>query len=147
MPGRLKGVPVTTFVSLSKPSRFQMYAKPTWNPTVQSHVLRSKWGMEVHPMSNCCIELLSGTAAKGSLGSEVESLGPTQRGRIHLCDLEPSKYQVMVVVNPALQEVAAVQAPQLVEPGERVAVSLYVHAHKTLRMSDVQWLARLYLVE
>lgn len=140
---------MTTFVSLSKPSRFTQYARPLWADQVNPHVLHSKWGVEVHPAGNCRIELLSGKAAAGADGSgqEVEELKPTQRGLIRIGTIRPTKYQVLVVTNPALQEAATVQAPQLLEPGEECKLDIYLHAHRTLRMSDVQWLVRLYLVE
>lgn len=134
---------MTTFVSLSKPSRFVQYARPLWADWINARILHSKWGVELHPSSDCRIELVSGKEA----GTDVESLGPTQRGLIRVGLLRPTKYQLLVVTNPALQEAATVQGPQLIEPGEEARVDLYVHAHKTLRMSDVQWLVRLYLVE
>lgn len=134
---------MTTFVSLSKPTRATQYMAPKWAANVQTRVLRSKWGIELAPGADFRFLLESGKEA----GTEVETVGPTQRASANLGVLRPTKYQVLVVLNPELQEVATVQGPQLIEPGEETGLVLWVHAHRSLKLSDIQWLARLYLVE
>ena len=133
-----------TFVSLSKPSRLALYAQPLWNAGVVTEVVKSKWGLQVSVGADFDgIHLLSGKEA----GQLVQELGPTQRGRVSLGSLHPKKYQTLVTLNPALQAVATVQAPMLVEPGELVQLDLFVQAHKAVALKDMGWLCRLYLIE
>lgn len=136
---------MTTFLSVSKPSRVGAYISPKAANDCTWKVLHSKWGISWHLGPGSSFELLSGKEA----GARLEVLAPTQRGRLWLGIVVPKKMQVMCVVNPRFHELAAVGGPTLAEPGEITELSLVVSAFKAVDLADWanDWIMRCYAVE
>jgi hypothetical protein len=126
-------------------TRVGLHLKPRLASGFEWRPLNSKFGVSI-----CAAEGYAPTATLISgkeAGVEVERLGPTQRGILKLGRITPYKYQCMVAINPAFNEVATVQAPLIFEPKYEVALDLVVTAHREVVFEDYEWMVRLYLFE
>lgn len=136
---------MSALVHLPHLTRVNMYLKPTASEFIQARITRSKFGVEFAPAEGIevCAELISGKEA----GAKVAKVTANQRARLSLGQVAPTKYQALVSVNPALNEVATVQAPLILEPKEVSVLNLIITAHKEVDLSEFAWFARVYLFE
>lgn len=66
---------------------------------------------------------------------------------IPACKLDiRGSYKVLVIVNPALQEVSTCPSMMLLEPGDRGAPSFYATFRKDMAVGDLNWVVRLYML-
>lgn len=136
---------MSTFVPLTTASRIGMHLAPDLEPAFVGRRLNSKFGFEVMPALTATIQaqLLSGKDA----GSYVTKIAANQRAVLKLGSIYPPRYQALIAVNPAFNEVATVQCPTIVEPKEGVELDLVINAHKEVDLAHFQWFIRMYLTE
>lgn len=134
---------MSALVHLPHSTRVNMYLKPRAAEGFSTQITRSKFGVEFQATSAVVAELLSGKEA----GTAVGKVAANQRAKLILGTVEPTKYQAIVSVNPAFNEVATVQAPLILEPKEETSLILIINAHKEVDLSKLGWFVRVYMFE
>lgn len=134
---------MSALVHLPHNTRVNMYLRPKAAEGLGTRITRSKFGVEFYANTAATAELLSGKEA----GTSVQKVAANQRAKLLLGTVEPTKYQAIVSLNPALNEVATVQAPLILEPKEEIQLSLIINAHKEVDLAKLDWYCRVYLFE
>lgn len=80
-------------------------------------------------------------------GEFVDAIKAGKRGIINLGTINPSKYQVLVECNPALHAIASVGHARIIEPGDNIPLELHISANKTVDVSALDWVVRLYMLD
>jgi hypothetical protein len=69
------------------------------------------------------------------------------RALLKLGRINPSKYQILVEVNPQLYRYAQVFGPSIIEPGDEMELELVIHAFKQMDINYLSYAVRLYLID
>lgn len=144
---------MTTFVHVPNATRIGLHLAPKLFDAFERKTLRSKFGIQIGPRTIALdgetsikpveADLISGKDA----GTRTATIGANQRAVLTLGSIFPKKYQALIIINPEFNILATVQHPQVVEPKESSLVRLVINAHKELKLADLEWYARVYLVE
>ena len=130
----------TAFIYSVNNNRIGAYLGYTRAPNIVSKPLASKMGIQVSGSAELTATLASGKEA----GTEVTEAGANQRIVIELGTVDPAKYQVKVSVNPALYHIGHIQCADVVEPGDKLALQLYISTNQKVALGELPWLVRLY---
>lgn len=143
---------MSTFVPLTSASRVGQYLSPDLNPGYIGVRLGSKFAWEVRPLAEEDVnyrtptaEVLSGKEA----GSFVTRVAANQRAVLRLGFIYPSRYQALIAINPAFNELGIVQYPTIIEPKEAGggALNLVITANREIDLANFKWFCRAYLTE
>jgi len=136
---------MSALVHLPNATRIKLHLRPEPLGPFEAVGTRSKFGVEFRTAEGAepLVEILSGKDA----GTHVSKIGPNQRALLSLGIITPYKYQAIVSINPALNPVATVVGPGILEPKQEALLDLVINAHKEVNLSEYEWFCRVYLFE
>lgn len=136
---------MSALVHLPNGTRIKLHMRPEPAEGFVAISTKTKFGVEFRAQEGMSpvATLLSGKEA----GNQVGAIGPNQRAVLSLGIFSPYKYQAIVAINPAFNQIATVVGPQIVEPKEETLLDLVINAHKEVKLSEFTWFARVYMFE
>lgn len=132
---------MSSLVKLNLSSRQTNYLKLDCPPWVGIRNTKTALGLE---LSGGKAIYLGGEKAGEDAGDVIKA---NQRVEIQLGVLKPAKYHVLIEANPALHRVGVVTHPRMVEPGDKLELSLFIRAEKQVDLTELDWLIRLYMLD
>lgn len=130
---------MSTFVKLASDTRFHNCLG----------ILDSDLSRYKRTRSNMGISVLTPKAVYQNDGNLLEEdvIKSGSKAKILVDHVNPNRYHVMVEANPALYEFADVQYPRILEPGDELALILYIKAHKNLDLTSLEYFVRMYVID
>lgn len=93
---------------------------------------------------------LGGGHIESLTGSDKEVqqgvLMPNTTVKLSFGEMAPSRYEVLVTINPELTKVAMVSAPSILPPGKH-EISITLKPFKKLELNSLPWIVAVYLID
>ena len=135
------------FVQLSNRTQVGLRLSPRPVAGLRWTHLRSKMGIQIEQDPEAAGEVPHALVLSGKEeGKLVTEIAPNQRACMTLGTVNPTKFQALLVPNPELGMLASVETALVIEPKDTQVIRLIITAHKAVRLADLAWYMRVYLL-